>query len=190
MSGVQRALRFSPYLTDFGWDPIVLTLKPVVYDYRSSDLLKDVRPVRASMAESLLLQLSAKHGVSSAVKTLPPIDYSSAIKEMQAADGLVILQASNCNDQIPAKIYEYFRSGRPILVLSDPEGDTAGVARQAGISNIAPLDDVDLIYALLVGFLEGGARSLPSENAVASASRYSRTRELAAILDSAIAESP
>jgi len=38
-----------------------------------------------------------------------------------AADALLVMQASNCNAQIPAKIYEYLRAGKPILALTDPE---------------------------------------------------------------------
>ena len=41
-SGVQRALRFASYLPDFGWEPIVLTATPSVYEYHNRDLLREV----------------------------------------------------------------------------------------------------------------------------------------------------
>jgi len=50
---------------------------------------------------------------------------------------LLLLQASNCNSQIPAKVYEYLRAGKPILALTDPEGDTATLLRNLGINTIA-----------------------------------------------------
>ena len=43
--------------------------------------------------------------------------------------GLLLLQASNCNDQVPAKAYEYLRCHRPVLALTDPAGDTAELLR-------------------------------------------------------------
>ena len=38
-----------------------------------------------------------------------------ARRDGRRADALLVLQASNCNEQIPAKLYEYLRTGRPIL---------------------------------------------------------------------------
>ena len=43
-SGIQRALRFSQYLREFGWEPIVLTAHPRAYQDKSEDLLADVPP--------------------------------------------------------------------------------------------------------------------------------------------------
>ena len=72
---------------------------------------------------------------------------------MLRADALLVLQASNCNEQIPAKLYEYLRAGRPIVALTDPAGDTAGVVRAAGLDAIARLDSVDDTVALLRRFI-------------------------------------
>ena len=72
---------------------------------------------------------------------------------MFLADGLLILQASNCNHQIPAKLYEYFRIGRPILALTDKNGDTAKTMLEANLTNIAPLDNAERIAEELLLFL-------------------------------------
>jgi hypothetical protein len=95
-----------------------------------------------------------------------------------------VLQASNCNEQVPAKLYEYLRARRPILCLSDPAGDTAGVVRDAGIVPMARLDSATEIAALLERCLDGDAAALlPTEAAVAAASREGRARQLATWLD-------
>jgi hypothetical protein len=138
------------------------------------------------MADELLTSLARRYDVSSAVELLPSLPYRDALGEMQAADGLLILQASNCNQQIPAKIYEYLRARRPLIVLSDPSGDTVGVARSAGVYNLAPLDDAGAIADLLAEFVRSDHRPLPAEDAVRGASRYARTREFARLLDSVI----
>lgn len=139
---------------------------------------------RAPVHDALLRNLATRHGVEDAIEILPPIAYRDALCEMVSADGLLILQAANCNEQIPAKLYEYFRAGRPILVLSDPSGDTAQAARTAGIEAIAPLDDAQSIAALLQRFAtEPVAGTLVQAEVVASASRRARTRELANLLD-------
>ena len=142
---------------------------------------------RAAVAEDLLRQLAKQHGVEPYVEVCPPITYRDALSEMMRADGLLIMQASNCNAQIPAKLYEYLRTGCPVLCLTDPVGDTANVLRQAGIDAIAPLDDAAEIASLLARFLQpmetAGLRMLPTDGFVASASRMQRTQSLGKLLD-------
>ena len=63
----------------------------------------------------------------------PGVSFRNAVAEMLSADGLLIFQASNCNHQIPAKVYEYFRAKRPIFAMTDPKGDTASLLKSMGI---------------------------------------------------------
>ncbi len=105
---------------------------------------------------------------------------------MLTAGGLLVLQATNCNHQIPAKLYEYLRARRPILALTDPAGDTAATLRAAGIDTIAPLDSKDAIIAGLSRFLELAAAQrapIASEQAVRTYSRNARAQQLAGLLD-------
>lgn len=135
---------------------------------------------RAAVYDELLRDLARQHGVDAYVQLCPPVGYGEALAEMMQVDGLLVLQASNCNKQIPAKLYEYLRAGRPILCLSDPAGDTAAVVQQAGIARMARLDCAAEIAALLQHCLSGGEQDLmPSAPAVASASREGRTSQLA-----------
>jgi glycosyltransferase involved in cell wall biosynthesis len=145
---------------------------------------------RAPVHGALLHGLARRHGVEEVVEILPPVGYAEALAEMLRADGLLLLQAANCNAQIPAKFYEYLRAGRPVLALTDPAGDTAGALRGAGIGTIARLDAPDEIAAALARFLEAmgeGRAPLPQAAAVAQASRQARTRALALLLDRTLA---
>lgn len=145
---------------------------------------------RAAVHDHFLRNLAARYGIDEFVECLPPIPYREALLEMLAADALLVMQASNCNEQIPAKIYEYLRSKRPILALTDPRGDTAAVLRQAGITDIVRLDSVSEILATLPAFTEmirQNSYTLPSQQAVQSASREGRTAQLAGLLDSLMA---
>ena len=139
---------------------------------------------RAPVHEVLLNDLARRHDVEEAIEVLPPISYREVLQEMLCADGLLILQAGNCNEQIPAKLYEYIRAGRPVLVLADPSGYTAQVARDAGISAVAPLDDAQTIAGLFEQFLGAPlVGTMPTNAVVASTSRRERTRQLAELLD-------
>jgi len=141
---------------------------------------------RAAVHDELLRELARQAGVDDLVETLPPIPYRGALEEMMRADALLILQAANCNEQIPAKLYEYLRTRRPILALTDPRGDTAATLRAAGSTAIVPLDEAAAIARLLAAFADDPAHfhaMLPNDEMIARNSRRSRTRELAAVLD-------
>jgi glycosyltransferase involved in cell wall biosynthesis len=141
---------------------------------------------RASMHEAFLQTLIDKFNLSDCIELLPPVSYSEALNEMVRADVLLIMQAANCNDQIPAKLYEYLRAGRPILALTDLAGDTAKVLREAGISAIAPLDQANAISEALSKILAAPTTgTLPTADAVNDSSRRNRTKQFAALLDAA-----
>jgi len=143
---------------------------------------------RAAVHEELIGRLAAERDVSEFVEIAPAIAYREALAEMLSVDGLLVLQAANCNDQVPAKLYEYLRAGRPIIALTDPAGDTAGVLQRSGSPCIAPLDSPAAIASLLrplVGALRDGTVPLPTPESVRAASRRERARELAALLDAA-----
>ena len=59
-----------------------------------------------------------RRDIADIVELVPPIGYEAALNEMLTADGLLIFQASNCNHQTPAKLYEYFRARRPVWCRS------------------------------------------------------------------------
>ena len=145
---------------------------------------------RAAVHDDLISGLAAERGVSDFIELAPAIPYREALAEMQRVDALLVLQASNCNDQVPAKLYEYLRAGRPIVALTDPAGDTAAVLKAAGAPSIAPLDDAPGIAELLRRLMEAlrlGNAPMPSPESVGAASRRERARDLAALLDAASA---
>lgn len=128
----------------------------------------------------------AHYGIGDLVHLAPVVGYREAINEMFEADGLLLFQAASCNRQIPAKAYEYLRTGRPILALTDPLGDTAGLLRDNGVDSIVALDRSDAIVEALRAFLARlrvGSAHLADPTRAASYSRRGRTRELAALLD-------
>ena len=142
--------------------------------------------LRATGHDDYLQNLIDKYGIQSIVTIAPSISYPAALAEMMAADGLLILQAANCNDQIPAKLYECLRARRPILGLTDPDGDTAKALAVAGIDTIAPLDSVSAISLAIRRFLlllGAGSAPVADEAVIAKASRHGRALEFARLLD-------
>ena len=143
---------------------------------------------RGPVHDALIRKLAERFGVLDFIEIGDLLGYRDALGEMIAADGLVILQGSNCNQQIPAKLYEYLRAGRPILGLADPAGDTAWAMREAGVAQIAALEDASAIAASLATFLcdlREGRAAIPDAARARRASRRARTSELADALNRA-----
>ncbi len=146
--------------------------------------------LRASAYDAMLAELAAAHDVADLIALEPAIPYAAALQEMLDVDGLLILQASNCNQQIPAKLYEYVRAKRPVLALTDPVGDTATTLRAAGLTSIAPLDDAVAIAAAVPAFIarvRARRESIATPDAIAASSREGRTKAFAALLDDVVA---
>ena len=120
------------------------------------------------------------------VRLEPVFAYRDALREMLRADGLLLFQGSVCNHVVPAKIYEYYRSSRPILALVDPEGISATMLREAGVEDQANMADSRQIAEAMSVFLSklrnGKGSGVPRDFAMRN-SRRSRTRELAQLLD-------
>jgi hypothetical protein len=142
--------------------------------------------LRATGHDAYHRALIREYGIEDLVFLEPSIPYREALREMMDVDGLLILQASNCNHQVPAKIYEYLRAKRPILALTDSAGDTARVLREAQLGAIEPLDDEGRIAVGLLKFLSdvrSGAARIAADECVEKHSRQARTADLAAMLD-------
>jgi glycosyltransferase involved in cell wall biosynthesis len=147
--------------------------------------------LRATGHDDYLKKLIAEHNIGGLVSLAPPVSYREALSEMLTADGLLVLQAANCNHQIPAKLYEYVRARRPILALTDTGSDTANALIGAGVNTIARLDSKSDIAEKLVQFLDlakTGNSQIPTVEAARLYSRRSRSGELAALLDQMVSK--
>lgn len=131
-------------------------------------------------------------GIESEVRILPRLSYAAALQEMAAVDALLVFQAQNCNQQIPAKVYEYMRCQKPILALTDPEGETGQLLRSVGVQSIALLEAKDEIQRAVEQFIEqlsSGTAFVVSESDAARFSRESLTADLDRALREAITNS-
>lgn len=142
--------------------------------------------LRGSGNEESYAAMIAQFGLTDIVKLLPAVPYRTALEELCAADGCLIFQGPTCNQQIPAKVYEYLYAGKPILALTDHRGDTARLLRDAGATSIAALDDRAAIKAMLPAFLErlrSGTEPVAGRSQVMQYSRRTSTGVLARLLD-------
>jgi len=140
---------------------------------------------RASNQEQYIRWQAGRFGLEEVVRCQGAIDHSEAIAEMAASDSLLLLQSAACNDQIPAKVYEYLRCRRPILGIVDPAGATGRLLRSLGIRHVAALEDRAAVLETLevhIRAVRSGEVELPPFDRVLQFSRHDRAREYAARL--------
>lgn len=129
-----------------------------------------------------------RQGVDDIVSVLPPVPYREALGEMMSADALLLFQGTPFNNQVPAKIYEYFRARKPILGLVDPAGETATILRDAGFGSIAATDQTGAILDALDRFIpevRNNTAYVASDAVIARSTRTHKASELASLFDGA-----
>jgi hypothetical protein len=122
-----------------------------------------------------------KHGF---MRREPPISHNLCLKEMQQSSVLLVLQPDSPL-QVPAKIYEYIATGRPLLLIGG-EGATANLVHRHALGLSSP-NQLSSIKILLNELATGKRKLIPPD--VANVSRFeyrSLTGELAAVLDATI----
>lgn len=145
--------------------------------------------LRASGCDAVYQRHIARLGLAGIVSLVPQISNHEALKEQAEADGLLLFQGACFNHQIPAKVYDYLRVGRPIFALVDERGDTADLLRRTGGAIVTPLDNVDCIHHRLAQFLRLLRTSnspKPSAKVVEGLSRAEGARQLVSLLDSVL----
>lgn len=142
--------------------------------------------LRASGAENLYAPMLEHQGLADVVTLAPFLPYKESLAEQAAADGLLLFQGREYDHQVPAKLYEYLRLGRPIFALVGEQGDTASVLDSVARSVSAPPDDEAAIATSFAKFVEyirdGVFASMPVED-IGRFSRRHTAERLAELLD-------
>tara|TARA_R110001599_G_scaffold353527_1_gene593622 strand:+ start:67065 stop:67886 length:822 start_codon:yes stop_codon:yes gene_type:complete len=142
--------------------------------------------LRATGHDDFINKAIKHHQIEDIVSVEQDLPYSEALLEMCAADGLLLFQAANCNQQIPAKLYEYMRSARPLLALTDPGGDTAKLIERENAGIVAELHSEDsALQGLrrLIGVIHANKFKPVSQERVRHYSRQKQAGELADFLN-------
>lgn len=150
----------------------------------SADRLKVI--LRATGSDDYYRKLLSEFGIDDIVCIEPMVAYRTALQEMMRADGLLLLQGAACNKQIPAKLYEYARAGRPILALTDFASNTAellGKLETPWIADIAESESIRKLLSNVMSKWRQGDLTGVRRNLADSCSRRARTDELVRILD-------
>lgn len=146
--------------------------------------------LRASGAESLYAEEIRRLDLESMITLALPVSNQQALLEQADADALLLFQGSKFDGQIPAKVYEYLRIGRPIFALVGRDGDTAALLRATGGAELVSADDVSEIergFAEFIRALREKRGPVADASIVATYSRHKGAALLAGLFDKIVA---
>jgi glycosyltransferase involved in cell wall biosynthesis len=120
------------------------------------------------------------------VRREKPLPREKCLEEMAQSNVLLVLQA-DFPLQIPAKLYEYVASGRPILVIGE-EGATANLVNRHSLGVCCP-NVVSPLKELLWSLMQGHTQiKSPPQTKITQFHYRALTGELASVFDQACAE--
>jgi glycosyltransferase involved in cell wall biosynthesis len=116
------------------------------------------------------------------------LNHRQALCELSSADLLLLIPSYGAGSElfVPAKLYEYLASNKPILCLSDP-GEAADLVRKARAGTIVPPDDViqiaDCLVEMYHQWQEGQLKIQRDRQLIQTFERRRLTQRLAELFD-------
>lgn len=132
-------------------------------------------------------QTIAQLGLSDVIHVSAALPYHENLKRMAESDILLLFQGPGYDQLVPAKLYEYFRIGRPIFALTSAQSDTARLIGSMAAGEVMPMDQSPVIADTLVRWLHNLRQGIPlpiiRPGNAEKFSRRNQTATLAAIFD-------
>jgi glycosyltransferase involved in cell wall biosynthesis len=127
-----------------------------------------------------------KRDLEAVVSVGGQVPYHQSLQDMAAADILLMLDGPGRKLGVPAKLYEYLGAGRPILALTDPDGDSSWVLRQSGLAHriVAPPGNPEEIRQAICD-LAAQVNQPKTPASLAMFTREHMAEQIAALLDGA-----
>jgi glycosyltransferase involved in cell wall biosynthesis len=112
----------------------------------------------------VVMEAAATYGVTDAVAVRPHVPYRRALELQMQADALLLLQWNNRRDEgnLPAKLFEYLYSRRPILFIGYEQGIAAQLVRErgAGLVSNSPAQIADQLREWIMAKRQVGLERL------------------------------
>nr|MBP8704639.1 glycosyltransferase [Candidatus Cloacimonas sp.] len=92
------------------------------------------------------LQEIKQSGIEEMVKIIPQLNHQEAISAMLSSDALLLLINSDSpKGTLTSKVFEYLRTGKPILALVPQNGEAGKLLQESGQNYICPMESVSAI---------------------------------------------
>src|SRR5690606_30183401 len=123
------------------------------------------------------------HGQQDSIRVKPRVP-AAEVEALLTEENVLINFAQGQPMQIPAKMFDYLAARREILLITEPDSDTAWLARQSGCARIVPPeDDAAMSAALADLYQEYVAAAQGREELGRSLDAFGRRAQNARFLD-------
>jgi len=137
---------------------LTTVIKAMVEVERDSSVLRKWILEQAGVFHAHLIKGLDQSDLSDRVRLLGNLSHRQALARAAAAEALLLLISPNEGDKlVPAKLYEYLRLGRPIIIMA-PEGDAVRLARDLAQAVVFAPDD----FRGLAEYLARGKPPIPT----------------------------
>lgn len=127
--------------------------------------------------------------VHDVVSVEPRLNHRQCIAEMLAADVMLLIPSSSAaNTQVPAKFYEYLRTGKAILTVAPTDSAAADVVRSCGAGWVVDASDPGVLRQALLRLvtLHRQGALQPRNSMALEYDRRRLTQKLAELFDSCL----
>ncbi|MEZ5014857.1 MAG: hypothetical protein R2794_11250, partial [Chitinophagales bacterium] len=127
------------------------------------------------------------HGLDVHLRIVDQVSHREAIRAMQASPVLLLLlnDAQDIAGRIPAKLFEYMASGRPVLSIGDTSGDAAAIIKESACGSTASMHSEEEIRNVVLDMYRRWKQNdLPAAKNINKYSRKEAAKQFAEILDS------
>lgn len=137
---------------------------------------------------------AARRHLNKWIKEVGVLPHREAVALMHSADVLFMTNGDGVRQQlaVPGKLYEYLATGRPVIALTDPDGDAGRLLRLVGGGVAVPTDDPGALLEAITAVCRDRALQAPPRNldALSAYSRPNLAGRLASLLDAATSRTP
>jgi len=126
-------------------------------------------------------------GLSAVIRIEDPVPFRAALTVVLEAPALLVIQGGPVRVQIPAKAFDYLRTGKPILGITPADSATAGLLKTFSGTYVASPDDAAAVDGALTALVEAWRTGQQTwdrrKDGIERYSRRSAAAQLACVLD-------
>ena len=141
-----------------------------------------------------VMEALRQHGLESLVEKVDYLPHQEVLKAQASAQMLLLIvnQTKNAKGIVTGKVFEYLRTGRPILAIAPEDGDLSAIFKSLKRSPVADYHQKDKIKAQIISAFRSfsAGENTQVQGDVATFSRKTLSKELDELMKELIANHP
>jgi len=132
--------------------------------------------------------LAEAHGLGGVVEVMPYLPHRQSVESLVTSDCLLLVAGAGEEAFHLGKVFEYMRSGRPILAVVPGRGAAADLIRETATGTVADCSDIGMIRTAFKALYDAWEDGAPSHSPNWDEVRRYERREIARMLSEVLTE--